>query len=115
MATKMIDEMPEMTGDIPSSYDAPQVGPINDPESFRVAISHAQMEGVDEIFVTQKLMTWLTKDPMCTHMTHGDPGVHVYVEGKDKEHKRRFKQSAEQYAEEIGRKLADEAKANGTI
>lgn len=78
-----IKTMPEANNDaLPEVEKEPTV---DNPEEFRMAIGHAQMEGRDYVEVTEKLFKYLLKNAKSKYITYGDPGIKVFLAGtKDK-------------------------------
>lgn len=54
---------------------------IDDPTEFQMAISKAQMEGVDSLEVTERIFNWLIKNNKTASLTYGNPGVRVFKTG----------------------------------
>ena len=59
---------------------------IDDPDSFRAAIGHAQMleeVGEKHVFVSERLFNFLLKQQAkkSRYFTYGNPGIKVYREG----------------------------------
>jgi len=48
---------------------------------FEASVKHAQLEDIEYLEVTQKLMEKLMKDSEVESITYGKPGVRVFVEG----------------------------------
>lgn len=93
-----IKTMPEYTE--PKMADTPGEDVIDDPDSFRMAVAHAQMEGIDHVIVTEKVMKYLLRGHKGVSLTYGDPGVRVYLQGTKEDLDRKEKLSAEAFHEQ---------------
>lgn len=81
---------------------------INDPEEFRMAIAHAQMEGVGHVIVSKKMLEFLMRGNKGVSLTYGSPGVRVYLEGTKESLDDLEKLSAEQFHEEYIKQMRGE-------
>lgn len=75
-------------------------GVIDDPEEFRMAIANAQLEGIDHVVVSERVMKYLMRGHRGTSLTYGDPGVRVFLKGTKEDTERMEKLSAEAFHEE---------------
>lgn len=75
-----IRTMPEHK-ELPKVEEQPQSTAINDPDTFRMEIARAQMDGTPHLFVTKKVMDYLLRGNKGVSITYGNPGVRVYLEG----------------------------------
>lgn len=75
-----IRTMPEHK-ELPKVDEPAQSTAINDPDTFRMEIARAQMEGIPHLFVTKKVMDYLLRGNKGVSITYGNPGVRVYLEG----------------------------------
>lgn len=71
-------------------------GDIDDLDSFRIAIGHAQMDQQEYIEVGPRLFKYLTKNTKTEYVTYGDPGIKVYLKGTREENERLDRMTAEQ-------------------
>lgn len=85
--------------------EAPKETVINDPEEFRMAVANAQMEGVDHVIVTERVLNYLLRGNKGMSLTYGNPGVRVYLEGTKADTDRMEKLTAEAYHEEYIKKM----------
>ena len=54
-------------------------------EEFRIAVSQAQLDGIECLTVNEKLFSYLAKNSNGSYITYGSPGVKVYKEGSKEE------------------------------
>lgn len=78
---------------------------IDNPEEFRMAVANAQMEGVDHVVVTEKVLKYLLRGNKSESLTYGDPGVRVFLEGTKDEIERVERMNAEQFHEHYIKKM----------
>lgn len=90
-----IKTMPEVVE--AARAEAPPSVAIDNPEEFRLAVGQAQMEGIDHLLVTEKLMSYLLRGNKSESLTYGDPGIRIFVEGTKEEIERVERMNAEQF------------------
>ena len=92
-----IKTMPEHIETKPQTINEVEV--IDDPEAFRMAIAQAQMDGIDHVIVSERVMKYLSRGHNITSLTYGDPGVRVYLVGTKEDTDRKERLTAEQFHE----------------
>lgn len=101
-----IKTMPEAELELPIQEEKmPEI--ISNPEEFRMAIGHAQMEGLDFIEVSENLFKYLLKKSKSKYLTYGNPGIKVYQVGTREEIEKEEGMGAEQHHDYIHRKNID--------
>jgi hypothetical protein len=91
-----IHTMPEIDESM-LNIDKQEVTYVDDPESFRMAIGSAQMNGEEFIEIGPTLFKYLLKSAKSRYLTYGSPGIKIYLKGTREELEKEEKMSAEQY------------------
>lgn len=94
--------MPELDESL-VNVDEKEVTYVDDPESFRMAIGAAQMQGEEYIEVGEKLFKYLLKNSKSKYLTYGAPGIKIYLKGTREALEREEKMSGEQYLEHVSK------------
>jgi len=93
----------------PKEKEKPEVEIIDDPESFRMAIGHAQMaksEGTGDgcIEVSERMFKYLIRNQKTRYITYGDPGIKVYLAGTRAEMDKEDMMNCEEYSKYMNEK-----------